>query len=147
MTTAQTTANKAAVRRLCDAGNTGDLATISAAIDEVIDPNVQNTTPLPVPATGTEGLKQVQAMLFGAFPDLHVSIEGMVAEDDRVAARNVVTGTHHGTYMGLAGTGTSVTWREMFLFRFEAGRIVEISGVVDVVGQMRQLGLLPGPTG
>lgn len=147
MTTALTAANKEAIHRLCDAGNTGDLEAISAVIDAVIDPAVHNTTPLPVTATGIEGLKQVQAMLLGAFPDLHISIEEMVAEGDRVAARNVVTGTHQGTYMGVAGTGTQVTWREMFLFRFEAGRIVEISGVVDVVTQMRQLGLLPGSTG
>jgi steroid delta-isomerase-like uncharacterized protein len=146
MPTTQAEANKEAIHRLCDAGNTGDLAAISAVIDAVIDPDVHNTTPLPVTATGTEGLKQVQAMLLGAFPDLHIHIEEMVAEDDRVAAHNVVTGTHQGTYMGVAGTGTTVTWREMFLFRFEAGRIVEIAGVVDVMSQMRQLGLLPRPT-
>jgi predicted ester cyclase len=43
----------------------------------------------------------------------------------------------------MAPTGRSVTYSEMFVFRFADGRIAEIWGVVDVASQMRQLGRLP----
>jgi predicted ester cyclase len=46
--------------------------------------------------------------------------------------------------MGLAPTGRSVTYNEIFVFRFEGGRIAETWGVVDVLAQMRQLGAIPG---
>ena len=44
----------------------------------------------------------------------------------------MVTGTHQGEYMGVAPTGKSVTYNEMFIFRFAHGRVVETWGVVDV---------------
>ena len=61
----------------------------------------------------------------------------------RAVCRNVVTGTHLGEYMGIAPTGKAVTYDEIFIFRFVSGRIVETWGVVDVLAQMRQLGVLP----
>jgi predicted ester cyclase len=46
--------------------------------------------------------------------------------------------------MGLPPTGKSVTYNEIFIFRFAGGRIAETWGVVDVLAQMRQLGAIPG---
>ncbi|HEX5086518.1 MAG TPA: ester cyclase [Nocardioides sp.] len=135
--------NKAIVTRLCDAANSHDIDLIASVIDQVVDPEVHNTTPLPVAGTGAEALKQVWAMLLTALPDIHVTIEELVAEGDRVVARNTVRGTHRGVYLGRAGTGTRLTYGEMFSFRVDQGRVVEIAGVVDVAGQLRQLGLWP----
>jgi predicted ester cyclase len=45
--------------------------------------------------------------------------------------------------MGLPPTGKSVTYNEIFIFRFADGRIVETWGVVDVFSQMKQLGVVP----
>ena len=82
-------------------------------------------------------------MLHRAFPDLHVSVEDVIAEGDRIAARNSVTGTHQGEYMGIPPTGRRVTYNEMFIVRFVDGRIAETWGVVDVFSQMKQLGAIP----
>jgi predicted ester cyclase len=57
-----------------------------------------------------------------------------------------VTGTHQGEYLGLPPTGRSVTYNEIFIFRFEAGRIAETWGVVDLLAQLRQLGAIPEPS-
>jgi predicted ester cyclase len=85
----------------------------------------------------------VFARLRQAFPDLHVAVEDLVAEGDRLVSRNVVTGTHQGEYMGLSPTGRSVAYDEIFILRFVNGRIAETWGVVDVLSQMRQLGAIP----
>jgi predicted ester cyclase len=45
--------------------------------------------------------------------------------------------------MGLPPTGKSITYNEIFIFRFAGGRIAEIWGVVDVFSQMQQLGVIP----
>ena len=82
-------------------------------------------------------------MLLRGLPDLHLTIEDLIAEGDKVVARNTVTGTHQGEYMGLPPTGKSVTYNEIFIVRFAGGRIAETWGVVDVFSQMKQLGVIP----
>ena len=143
MSTAQATTNKAAFRRFHDAVNSGDAELIAKAIDEVVEPDVLIRTPLTVQATGAQALKEVFARLHRAFPDLHVTVEDVVAEGDKVVSRNSVTGTHQGDYMGLPATGRPVAYNEIFIFRFVDGRIAETWGVVDVLEQMKQLGMLP----
>jgi steroid delta-isomerase-like uncharacterized protein len=136
------TTNKATFSRWLDVTNTGDWELMSKTIDEIFDPDVLISTPLPIEATGAQAIKEVFATLYRAFPDLHITVEDLVEEGDEIAARQTVTGTHRGEYMGLAPTGKSVSYNEIFIFRFERGRIAETWGVVDVLSQMRQLGLV-----
>lgn len=143
MSAAQTLTNKATLERLHHALNSGDVALISTTIDDIFHPDVHIGTPLPIDARGAQALKQVWAALLRAYPDLHVSVQDLFGEDDRVVVRNTVTGTHQGEYLGIAPTGRSVTYDEMFIVRFAGGRVVETWGVVDLLSQLRQLGALP----
>jgi len=140
----QIASNKATLSRLNDALNSGDDELIASTIDEIFDPEVRIGTPLPIDATGAQALKQVWTTLLRAYPDLHVTVEDLFGEDDRLVARNTVTGTHQGEYLGIAPTGKSVKYNEMFIVRFADGRIVETWGVVDLLAQMKQLGAIPG---
>ena len=135
--------NESAFGRLHDAVNSGDVELIAKVIDEVVDPDLVFHAPVPSDVTGVEALKQVWVTLLGAFPDLHVAIEDVVAEGDKVVYRNTVTGTHQGEYRGLPPTGRSVRYAEIFILRCAGGRIAEIWGVVDVLAQLRQLGVVP----
>lgn len=144
MTTAQATSNKAAFGRFHDAVNSGDLELISATIDELAEPDLLFHAPVPMGATGAQALKNVWTVLLRAFPDIHVEVEDMIAEGDKVVCRNTVTGTHQGEYMGIPPTGRSITYQEMFIVRFAGGRIAEVRGVVDALSQLRQLGVMPG---
>jgi predicted ester cyclase len=140
MSTAE--ANKAAFQRFHDAANTGDIGAISKAIDEFVAPDAVIRTPLPIDATGPDALKQIWAMLLRIYPDIHLTVEDLIAEGDKVVGRTTVTGTHQGEFMGVAATGNSVTYNEMFMFRFADGRVVETWGVVDVYAQMKQIGVI-----
>lgn len=93
MSTDQTEINKATVKRFAGAANTHDPDLISQAVDEIFDPDVRAGTPMPIEATGPEGVKTVFATLHQAFPDLHISIEDLIAEGDKVVARETITGT------------------------------------------------------
>jgi predicted ester cyclase len=143
MSIAQQTSNKETIRRFVDTVNTGDAELIAKTIDEVIDPDAAIRTPLPLEATGAELAKEVWTMLLRGYPDLHITIEDLIEEGDKVVFRNTVTGTHGGEHMGLPPTGKSVTYNEIFIARFANGRIVETWGVVDVLSQMKQLGVIP----
>jgi steroid delta-isomerase-like uncharacterized protein len=138
---AHETSNKATVIRLLDAMNTGDAELVSQTIDEVFEPDVKQHSPFE--ATGTQTLKEmVVARLYRAFPDLHITIEDLIEEGDKVVEKDTVTGTHQGEYNGLPPTGKSVSYSEIFIMRFVNGRIAEIWGVVDLFSQMRQLGMI-----
>jgi steroid delta-isomerase-like uncharacterized protein len=133
---------KATLRHFVDATNSGDTERISQVVDEVFEPDVQISTPLPVQATGALAIKEVFTTLLRAYPDLHIEVDDLIEEGDKVVARQTVTGTHLGEYMGLAPTGKSVAYNEVFIFRYVDGRIAETWGVVDVLAQMKQLGLM-----
>jgi steroid delta-isomerase-like uncharacterized protein len=141
----QETTNKATFRRFCDAMNTGNAESISKTIDEIVEPDAVIRTPLPLQTTGAQKLKDVFARLHQVYGDLHVTIEEMIAEGEKVVSRNSVTGIHRGAYMGVAPTGKSVTYNEVFIVRFTGGRIAETWGIVDVFSQMQQLGVIPAP--
>ncbi len=73
--------------------------------DFVDHPGVQGLPP------GREGLLQFIALARTAFPDLHVAIEDLMGEGDRVAVRVTVSGTQRGVFMGtIPPTGKRVTW-------------------------------------
>lgn len=140
MSSPQIASNKAAIRRLMDAVNSGDEELVSQVIDEVFDPDVQQHTPFA--ATGVQTVKMVFTRLYRAFPDLRITLEDLVGEGDRVVEKDLVTGTHQGEFNGLPPTGKSVSYREIFIMRFANGRIAEVWGVVDIFSQMKQLGLI-----
>ena len=143
MAMTQEASNKETFRCFCDAMNTGDAEVISKRIDELVDPDAVIGTPLPIEGTGAQKLKVVFGRLLRAYPDLHITVEDLIAEGDKVVGRDSVTGTHQGEYMGLPPTGKSVTYNEIFIARFAGGRIAETWGVVDVLSQMQQLGVIP----
>lgn len=76
---------------------------------------------------------------FDAFPDLHISVEEMIAEDDRVFVRTTMTGTHDGEYKGIAPTGRNVATDCAEVFRLEDGKIAGYWCLTNVAGLMRQL--------
>jgi steroid delta-isomerase-like uncharacterized protein len=143
MSTAEELSNKATFQRFHEAANTGDVEHLAKTIDEIVASDAVIRTPLPIDATGAELLKQVWTMLLRVYPDIHLTVDDVIAEGDKVVARNTVRGTHRGEFMGVGPTGKSVTYNEIFIFRFADGRVVETWGVVDVYAQMKQIGVLP----
>jgi steroid delta-isomerase-like uncharacterized protein len=134
--------NKATLQRFLDVSNSHDEELLAKTIDEAFHPDARARTPMPTDATGAEVIKEVFTKLHRAFPDLHITAEDMIAEGDKVVSRQTVTGTHRGEYLGVAPTGKTITYSEIFILRFVDGRIAETWGVVDVAAQLKQLGLI-----
>lgn len=91
-----------------------------------------------------EGLQRLRELTLAGFPDFRVTVEDVVAQRDRVAVRLSNTGTHTGSFMGIAPTGTVATWTVMAIFRIDDGAVVERWGLVDAVSLLTQLGAFPG---
>lgn len=116
-------------------------------IPDLFSPDYLDHNLPPGAAPGLDSVRQVQSMFRTAFPDVHFTIEDMVAEGDRVATRVTGTGTHKGEFSGIAPTGRQATWSSMGFFRVANGKIVEHWGIPDLLGLMTQLGAVisPGP--
>jgi predicted ester cyclase len=98
--------NKAIVQRAVDEfWNKGDIA----AVDELFATDYVNHDPAAPDRGDLEGLKQWAMAGFAAFPDLHVTIEDLIAEGDKVAKRYTTRLTWTGDYMGMPPTGKQAT--------------------------------------
>ena len=134
--------NATIVRRFVDEVITrGDIDSAAQFVWE----DVVEQVPLPGQGPGLEGLKDVLRGMRAAFPDLIFSIQEQVAEGDKVASRFEWTGTHRGTFLGVPATGRSVRVWGIVIDRLEKGRIKDTRIIMDTLGLMIQLGVLPPP--
>lgn len=79
------------------------------------------------------------------FADFQITVEDLVAAEDRVAGRITMRGTHRGALAGLPPTGKSVEFSGMFVRRLAGGQFVEDWGLTDLFGLLRQIGAIPMP--
>jgi steroid delta-isomerase-like uncharacterized protein len=92
-----------------------------------------------------EAARQEAADFRRGFPDVVSTIEDLIAEGDRVAARWSARATHHGEYVGVPATGKEVEFTGISVYRIEGNRIAESWTVEDELGLMRQIGAVPEP--
>jgi steroid delta-isomerase-like uncharacterized protein len=76
-----------------------------------------------------------------AFPDAHLEIEEMIAEEDTVSVRMTFTGTHEGDMHGVPPTGEEVEILVMAMYRIEDGQLAEGWFAEDDADTLQQLGL------
>ena len=112
-------------------------------VDELVGANIIDHSPMPGQGPGSEGLKDALTMFRGAFPDLQVTIEDMIAEGEKVVVRVTMRGTHQGEFMGIPATNKKIEIGEMHIVRFAGGKMVEHWGQEDSLGTMQQLGVIP----
>lgn len=137
-------ANKALVRRFFEeVWSTGDVSRRDAFLDPDYRGHMAGS-PAPIDREGWTGWFQGFRT---AFPDARFSVEDMIAEGDRVAARLTMRGTHLGPMNGVPATGRAVVVTGMSIERVANGRIVEGWNQNDALGLLGQLGLLPPPPG
>ena len=96
--------NKAIIRRAMEAVNKRDLV----LLDELISPGYVDTT---LRLKGLKGFKRSVTLLYEGFPDIHVTIDDIIAEGDKVWDRVTLTATHTGEYRGLAPTGKKIAFK------------------------------------
>lgn len=115
-------------------------------LDEMVKPDYIEHDPLPGQGTGLDGAKDRFRMLIEGM-DPHFTIEDLIAEGDRVAVRWTNEGTNVGEFLGIPATGRTYRVPGVDIYRVEDGKLAEHWHVVDMLGHMQQLGLLPMPEG
>ena len=136
--------NKAVIRKFLDEvinQNRMDRAT------DLVEEDFVELDPLPGQRQGREGLKAVLAMMRTAFPDIHWVVEEMVAEGDKVVTRFTWTGTHRGEFLGVPPTGRSVSVKGVVIDQLAGGKMSNSRMLMDSLGMLQQLGVVPSQGG
>ncbi len=96
-------------------------------------------------APGLENFKQYLGMITSVFPDIKVTIEDLLADDDKVAVRLTIHGTQLGSFRGFPATGKQVTWTGMDIVHISKGKITERWSERDFLNMLLQLGHVQYP--
>jgi steroid delta-isomerase-like uncharacterized protein len=133
--------NKALIQRYFDeAWNQGQLS----VLDEIMAADYINHNPaVPGLPPGPEGVKPIMAGFRQAFPDLHFTLDEMLAEEDKVVTRWTLRGSHQGEFMGIPATGKSISVMGIQIERILGSQIVEHWRQSDDLGLLQQLGAMP----
>jgi len=97
----------------------------------------------PEPVQGPAGYLAIIGMMRSGFPDIQWTLEETIVEDDKVAARFMMRGTHDGSFFGIPPTGKSIAVQAMNFYRLSDGKFMEEYGMPDRMGLMQQIGGMP----
>jgi steroid delta-isomerase-like uncharacterized protein len=135
--------NKAIVRRLfAELWNNGNLSVAG----ELFAPNYQHhDASTPDFGRGPDSEKKRASLYRNAFPDVHFTIEDVIAEGETVMTRWSCRGTHKGDLNGIAATNKQFTITGITIARVSNGKIAEGFVNWDALGLMQQLGVVAQP--
>jgi steroid delta-isomerase-like uncharacterized protein len=132
--------NKRKIERLFDdCFNQGNLA----LLDELVAPEYVG----PQDTRGPAGFRGIVAGLRTGFPDIHYTLDDVLAEGDRVAVRWHWTGTNKGPFRAFPPTGKSFTNPGVGIFQLKGGKIVAATLETDRLGFLQQIGAVPANVG
>ena len=89
---------------------------------------------------GPDDVKQIVTTVRTGFPNVHFTVEDVLAESDRVVGRWTFRGTHQGDFMGIPASGNDVSVMGIVIHRIVDGKIAEAWFVWDALGLMHQIG-------
>ena len=135
--------NKALARRyyaeVWSRGNT-------SVLPEIIAPQfIHHDPPFPEEARGPSGLERIVSLYRGAFPDLAIPVDALIAEADVVVVRWTARGTHLGPLMGMPPSRKAIQVSGIEVLRIADGKLVEEWTQWDRLALLQQLGAVPQP--
>ena len=74
---------------------------------------------------GRTDFRKVRDTLLGAFPDLHIVVDDVLADDHRAVVRWHLTASHKGDHFGFPATNKPVSFSGLIWLTFRDGQIVE----------------------
>ena len=114
-------------------------------VDELMAPDFVHHFTDPRLPPGPDALKILGQSIGAGFPDVHATVNDLIAEGDNVIERATVTATHSGEFNGVPATGNAVTWTEIHIYRLSDGKIAELWSEIDLLAILAQIGALPPP--
>ncbi len=115
------------------------------AIDKMVSEDFIEHVPFPGQCQGREGLKFAIGSMHIGFPDMNWTMHEQIAEDEKIVSRFVWKGTHNGVFMGIPPTNKKVEVWGMVIDVVRNGLFSESRIIMDTIGLLQQLGVMPEP--
>lgn len=122
-----------------EAFNKGNLS----IIDEIVHPDYRYRSP----GSEMNGIAELKSFISDfrkGFPDLNLKIDEQIIDRDKACTCFTLTGTHMEAFMGVPATKQQVEVHGIVVSRFQDNKIVEDWEVLDQLGLLTQLGVVPG---
>lgn len=132
-------ANKQRARDYFKAFATQDRAWLDANVAKTY---VRRDTTLPFEVIGPDGVMQLGDVLLGAFSEIELDIQDVIAEDDKVLVHLRFRGLHSGPFGDYPASNRRFDVMVLDFFRMEDGKIAEQWPAIDNLGLQQQIGML-----
>lgn len=132
--------NQQFAAQLVEAWNSHDLDRVAAwyCLDcRVLDVAIAQ------PLAGREAVRRMFEAYYQAFPDLHLTLTDVIADNDQVAMFWIAHGTHQGSIMNIPASGRAISAKGVNHLKLREGLVCETTTIWDVAGMLRGIGLLP----
>ncbi|NTE05079.1 ester cyclase [Agrobacterium tumefaciens] len=110
------------------------------AIDQFVDSSVTIQNPFPGQRTGADGYRDISQIYGLAFPDLKISFNHILGDEDKVTCHFTMEGTHKDLFLNVPATGIKVKYDVVYILKFTNEKIVEHWSLVDELSVLKQLG-------
>jgi predicted ester cyclase len=114
-------------------------------VDELFAPDYVEHVTQPGVAPTRDGFKKWVMAFRTAFPDITYVVDDSIEAGDRLVQRVTGSGTMRGDFAGMPATNKHATWTEIHILRVSNGLVAEHWGLVQELGMMVQLGVIPAP--
>ncbi|HEY7416119.1 MAG TPA: ester cyclase [Ktedonobacteraceae bacterium] len=131
--------NKAIARRCLEAITDKDFS----VIDQLYAPTYIRHDPDSPQVRSREDYRQYLMGLCATFPDLHFTVDDVIAEGDKVVCRFSVRGTQTNPWRGLPATGKQVAITGINISHIAENKVVADWFNTDIFGLAQQLGVIP----
>ena len=132
-------ANKQRARDYFKAFATQDRAWLDA---NVAPTYIRQDTTLPFEVVGPDGVMTLGDVLLGAFSEIELDIQEVIAENDKELVHLRFRGVHSGAFGDYAATGKRFDVMVLDFFRMENGMIAEQWPAIDNLGLQQQIGMI-----
>ncbi|MGB2591048.1 MAG: ester cyclase [Candidatus Acidiferrum sp.] len=112
--------------------------------NEIISPShALNDSHLSGSAVGPDAYKRICSQFIAAFPDLQLTAEDYISEEDKVVVSWTISGTHKREFRGIAPTNKKISVEGVTINHVANGKIMDSYVHLDYFGMMQQLGVAP----
>ena len=132
-------ANKQRARDYFKAFATQDRAWLNSNVAKTY---IRQDTTLPFEVIGPDGVMQLGDVLLGAFSEIDLDIQDVIAENDKVLVHLRFRGVHSGAFGDYQATGKRFDVMVLDFFRMEDGMIAEQWPAIDNLGLQQQIGMI-----
>ncbi len=115
-------------------------------VDEIFSSDcIRHDCGLPEDVKGLDGMKQYFESMRSAFPDINISVDDIIYQDDKIVWWWTLAGTNSGALQGLPPTNNEMQLTGVSIAKVADGKMIEVWDYYNQASMFQQLGFSVSP--